>query len=103
MTLLKDCLNALDHATQTMAAVREQLQAETFSPQDKVADLSLLDRLEGEAAKKRNELTALRRWLETPRPNIDPAKIPHPKATREVEGFTDHNTFITRFLSGDDA
>ena len=103
MVRLNDCLEVIEQTARTMAAVRERVQSATLSPQNKTAGFSLLDRLEEDAAKKRDELVALKRWLETPRPEIDPSKIPHPKAAREVEGYTDHDKFITRFLSGEDA
>jgi len=103
MVRLNDCLEMIEQTAATMTTVRERVQAATLPPQNKTAGLALLDRLEQEAAKKRDELMALKRWLETPRPEIDPSKLPHPRPAREVEGYADLDDLKGQWFSDKDS
>ena len=97
--LLKDCLAVIERATRTMETVRERVKSASLSPLDKAKGLSLLDRLDQSAVKKRDELTKLLRWIERPRPEIDLSKLPVTKVGREAEGFIDHDELMDQFLT----
>jgi len=78
------------------------VRAASLPPQDKTAGLALLDRLEQDAVKKRDELTALQRWLERPRTEIDPSKLLASPVGRKVEGYSTLDELRAQWFSDKD-
>jgi len=52
--------------------------------------------------KKRDELTALQRWLERPRTEIDPSKLPASPVGRKVEGYSTLDELRAQWFSDKD-
>jgi len=97
--LLKEFVDVLDLGSKVFKAARTRLPGAKLPPEEEAEAVFRLEGLGRRVAERRDELSALVSWLETPLSEVAPSLLPVGRENRDAEGFVSLDDLTARLLS----
>ncbi len=97
--LLQELLDVLALGVRTFNAASERARAADLPAPEKADAMVLLGKMSRLATARHDELSSLLRWLETPRPQVDPSSLRGGRGEQQADHYVDLNELTGRLLS----
>jgi len=101
--LVKELVDVIELGIKALDTARERVKAAAIAQEKRAEAIAMLELQGRRATEIRDELLALVRWLETPRPAVTPSSLPVDAGDRDAQGYVDLKDLTARLLSVEDA